>query len=638
MVAVLNNSYRWADFELEPAARRLARGGVNIHLTKKPFAILVYLIEHRDRIVTRDELLQEFWDGHDVYEETLTKSIGAIRKALGESSDAPLYIETRWAEGYRFVGDIQEPPQSIGVVEVTRAVKLSVEEGDAAREGDQRLSLPPAKAISPRLWVGVLIGLVIFAATILFMVRGLIFSHKPPRSLAVLPLTNLTGDETEGYLADGMTEHLIDSLSRDSTIAVIAPGSAFAARDQGMDSRAAAKALKVEGVIIGSLQKDGDILRVAVRLIEGESGKVIWTKEFARSSREIFALQDEVSSNSAAALSTRPDKSVTPASYGTSDVEAYIAYLKGRYDWHQQTEESEVKALTQFEAAIQRDPNFALAYCGLSDTYNTLGFYFRAPNETMPKAEEYAAKALALDDKLPDAYFSDASVKYWYRRDMRSAEAAVRKAIELKPDHALAHDLYGDLLISTDRTEEGLAEVRRATELDPLAHFSNCDLGWQFYNGRRFTQAVDKSRRNLETMASCPYDRLTIGQALAEEGDYSNAVSELLAINKYQPDWVPQLAQLGYVYGKAGRKQDADTVSAKLQSMSKSQFVDPYAFAVIAAGSKDKGNALRHLNESIDANSYNLPFLKNDARFDFLKDDPDFLKILRRAGLQSQVS
>ena len=634
MVAVLNKIYRWADFELEPAARRLSRGGVRIHLTKKPFAILIYLIEHRDRIVTRDELLKEFWDGHDVYEETLTKSVGAIRKALGESPDAPRYIETRWAEGYRFVGDIQESPDSLAVLEVTRAVKVSVEETDEAAGDDRALPLLPGRAISARLWVGVVIGSVLFAATIFFLVRSSFFSQKLPHSLAVLPLTNLTGDETQGYLADGMTEHLIDSLSRDSTIAVVAPGSAFAARDQGMDSRSAAKTLNVEGVITGSLQKDGDILRVAVRLIEGESGKVIWTKEFARSSREIFALQDEVASNSAAALSTRSDKSLTPASYGTSDVEAYISYLKGRYDWHQQTEESELKALTEFEAAVQRDPNFALAYCGLSDTYNTLGFYFRAPNETMPKAEGYAEKALALDDKLPDAYFSEASVKYWYRRDMRSAEAAVKKAIELKPEHALAHDLYGDLLISIDRTEEGLAEVRRATELDPLAHFSNCDLGWQFYNGRHFTQAVDKSRTNLETMASCPYDRLTIGQALAEEGDYSNAESELLAINKYQPDWVPQLAQLGYRYGKAGRKQDAEKVSAKLQLMSRSQFVDPYAFAVIDAGSRDKESALRHLNESIDANSYNLPFLRNDARFDFLKDEPRFQNILVRAGLR----
>ncbi|HYJ92824.1 MAG TPA: winged helix-turn-helix domain-containing protein, partial [Pyrinomonadaceae bacterium] len=453
----MNKIYRWAEFELEPDARRLSRDGIKVHLTKKPFAILVYLIERRDRIVTRDELLKEFWDGHDVYEETLTKSVGTIRKALGESPDAPRFIETRWAEGYRFIGFLQETPTDLAIVEATRAVKVTIEEDNGSEDTNRPLALQP-RPNTMRLPISILIGSIVLVAAIYLAVRSSFFSAEPPRSLAVLPLTNLTGDESDGYLADGMTEHLINSLSQDSRIAVVAPGSAFAARDQGMDSRAAANALNVEGVITGSLQKDGDILRVAVRLIEGKSGKIIWTKEFARSSREIFALQDEVAHNASAALSSRPDISVTPASYGTSDVEAYISYLKGRYDWHKQTEESEQKAITQFESAIQRDPNFALAYCGLSDTYNTLGFYFRAPNETMPKAEEYAAKALAIDDNLADAHFSDAMVKYWYRRDLMAAEAAVKKAIELKPDHALAHDLYGDLLISTDRTEEGLAE------------------------------------------------------------------------------------------------------------------------------------------------------------------------------------
>ncbi|MEO8041808.1 MAG: winged helix-turn-helix domain-containing protein [Acidobacteriota bacterium] len=641
MALAVRKTYTFNDFRLDPEARQLSRGAEAVRLTKKPFEVLVYLIENCDRMVTRRELLDTFWHGHDVYEESLTKCIGAIRKGLKDTTENPRFILTHWAEGYRFIGEVAERPRAEGsVVEIKREriVTLTVEDDD-----EVSAAIPVARSLNRRtaIWslrlplISTAIAVAILATTVLYFARqtdqtGPTVVH----SLAVLPLANLTGTESDAYLSDGITESLINSLSRDPELAVVAPGSSFAARDRGLDLLTAAKLMAVESVLTGSLQKDDQILRVAVRVIDGASGRVLWTKEFARPETEIFALQDEVARSSTEAISGKQLTASTPSEYGTADVEAYILYLKGRHLWHSQTEENLTKAIMLFEQAVANDKNFVLAYCGLSDAYNSLGFYFRAPNDVMPKAEEYARQALALDGGSADANFSDASVKYMYRRDLPGTEAAITQVIKLAPRHALAHDLYGEYLMTVGRTEQGLDEIRFATELDPLAHFSNCDLGWQYFNARRFDRSVVQSRTSLESTPSCPFDRLWIGESLAETGKFAEALEALERIDQnYKSDWVPAIAQRAYVYAVSGQPENANKLSRQLERLSKDGYVDPYSIAVVRAGLGDLDGTFLWLDKALDANSYNLVFLRLDPRFDKLRADPRFAQLLSRAHL-----
>lgn len=623
-----------SEFELDPEGRSLARSGESIHLTKKPFAVLVYLIENRDRMVGRQELIDNFWDGHEVYEETLTKCVGAIRKALGDSSDNPTFISTHWAEGYRFIGNVTETDTSsrYTLVERTRAVSLNIENDISETKRVRTLSFPlPVVALA-------------IAAIAILGFGGWYFANQRSSagetggarvtSIAVIPFANLTGSDEASYLTDGITENLITFLSRDSNLAVAAPGSSFAARDRNLDLLSASKLLHVEAILTGSVQRDDEILRVSARLVDGGSGRVLWTREFARSSSEIFILQEEVARDAMAAISGEPRSQTTPIAYGTSDVEAYIFYLKGRRSWHKQTEAALLEAISFFERAVNRDQNFALAWCGLSDAHNALGFYFRAPNDVMPKAEEYADRALAIDPNNVDALFSSASVKYWYRRDLRRTEELVTRALEIAPTHALSHDLHGDYLISVGRVDEGLAEVRKAVELDPLAHFNSCDLGWQYYNAGRYAEAVSQSRQNLESNEFCPFDRLWIGQALAQSGDFGEGQQELQLIDKYEPEWVPGLAERGSLYALSGNKRKALEQREELSRISKSRFVDPFAFAVIEASLGNTEETLGWLERALAANSYNLVFLKQDARFGALRRDPRYADLVRRAGLE----
>jgi TolB-like protein/Tfp pilus assembly protein PilF len=448
-----------------------------------------------------------------------------------------------------------------------------------------------------------------------------------------MPFSNLTGQENDAYIVDGITEHLINSLSRIPGLQVAAPASSFAVRDRSLSPRDASGELKVGHLLAGSVQRDGEFLRVSLRIIEGDTGKVVWTDGAFRPAAEIFALQDDVARLSAQAITGNPAAAEVLGNYGTADREAYLHYLKGRHLWHRQTELDLRKAISEFEKAVARDPNFALAYCGLSDSYSALAFYFHPPNDSMPKAEEYSAMALSIAPDLPDALFSDASVKLWYRRDLEGARRSVLRAIEMQPDHALAHNLFGDILISEGRIDEGLEKIRHSVRLDPLAHFQACDLAWQQFNGGRYAESATTARSNVEAFPSCPFDRLFLGQSLYMTERPREAMAAIEEIESVSADWVPGIAERAHMYAVSGKKQEAERLLRDLHAMSEQRYVDPYAFAVVSAGLSDADSAFSWLDKAVNANSYSLVFLDRDPRFLSIKNDRRFGEVLRRAGL-----
>ncbi len=364
-------------------------------------------------------------------------------------------------------------------------------------------------------------------------------------------------------------------------------------------------------------------------------GHVIWTKEINKPANQIFALQDEIARNVAVKLEPQvPDKIQRQVvQHNTENTEAYRLYLKGRFFWNQQTEEGLNKSIEYFNRAITEDPNYVLAYCGVSDAYNSMGSYYSAPNAVMPKAREFATKALALDDESADAHFSMASVLYWYDWDWPRAEREMKRAIELAPNHGLAHNLYGDYLMSIGRDEEGIAEVKRAIELDPLAHFSSCDLGWQFYHARQYEKAIAQARQNFDTVQNCPFDYLYVGQSLEQTGNYQAAATELDKIQLFAKDWSLGLAEKGYTYAAAGQRTKAEQTLVKLAGLQKSQYVDPYGFAIVHLGLGNKDKTLAWLEKAVEAKSPFLLFLKNEPKFDTFREDPRFQDLVRRMRL-----
>jgi TolB-like protein/DNA-binding winged helix-turn-helix (wHTH) protein/Tfp pilus assembly protein PilF len=666
------NIYEFGDFRLIPDEGLLLRHGKPVPLTLKAFATLTLLVDRHGHLVSKSELLETVWEGSFVEEGAVSRSVHTIRNALGEGPKSNRFIETVPRRGYRFVAPVRSvvdhpgaftlagrngaDPHEAEIVSLNGGGEFNVGVRDPKSlrlNGTDQDPVTPSELSgsaefdeTPLGWSDrspFLTRLLIALAAGTLIVGGLAFGvyfyrkaqNPSPRiqSLGVMPFSNLTGQENDAYIVDGITEHLINSLSRIPSLYVAAPASSFVARDRSLDPREASRELKVGHQLSGSVQRDGEFLRVSLRMIEGATGKVVWTRDAFRPAAEIFALQDDVARLSAEAITGNPAAAELIGDYGTADREAYLHYLKGRYLWNRQTELDLTKAISEFEKAVARDPNFALAYCGLSDVYTALAFYFHPPNESMPKAESYAARALSIEPDLPDALFSDASVKFWYRRDFVGARRSVLRALEIRPNHALAHNLYGDILISEGQVDEGLAKIRHSVQLDPLAHFQACDLAWQQFNGGRYDEAAVTARTNVETFPSCPFDRLFLAQSLYMTERPGEAMSAIEEIESVSAGWVPGVAERAHMFAASGKKQDAERLLRDLQTISGQQYVDPYAFAVVSAGLKDADSAFSWLNKAVDANSYNLVFLDRDPRFLSIRKDRRFEEVLRRSGL-----
>src|SRR2546426_4705926 len=453
MAVEMRKRYLLGDLVLEPKARHLSKGGVPVHLTRKPFQVFLYLVEHHDRLVTRRELLDHFWEGHDVYDETLTKCVGAIRKALDDQTERPRFIETHWAEGYRLVCQVEEqliPPETtVAESEKTPGVKSVVaEEGNQnALSTDQNLlpanpiagllPLPRSNRFSRLVSLALVCAVIALIATAPYFYRrrsGLSATASSPiRSIAVLPMKNLTNDPANEYFSDGMTDSLITALSKVEGLKVISRGSVFRFKGQEVDPHEVGKQLGVAAVLEGSIRKDGDAIRVAVRLVSADDGRVLWASEmYNRALQDIFGLQDDIARSTVAGLKVQlsGEGAARLARRYTDNVEAYQLYLNGRYYWNKPTEDGLKQGIEYFERAIAKAPRYAQAYAGLADSYilMVVGDYgLLPPKEAMPKAKDAALKALEIDDTLAEAHTSLGFLNYVFDWDWPGAETHFRR-------------------------------------------------------------------------------------------------------------------------------------------------------------------------------------------------------------------
>jgi serine/threonine-protein kinase len=452
-------------------------------------------------------------------------------------------------------------------------------------------------------------------------------------SIAVLPLANLSGDPEQEYFADGMTEELITNLGKISALRVISRTSVMRYKKTEKPLPQIARELGVDGIVEGSVLRVGDRVRITAQLIQAEQERHLWAESYERDLRDILALQSEV----ARAIASEVKAALTPqeqtrlASTRPVNPDAHEAYLKGRYYWNLRTEEGLKKSIEYFQQAIEKDPGCALAYAGLADSYVVVSTWnVMAPKEAYPRAKAAAFKALEMDETLAEAHASLGAAREEYDWDWVGAEKEFRRAIELNPGYATAHQWYAEYLSHMGRNNEAIAEAKRAQELDPLSLIINAIRGRVCFYARRYDEAIAQCRRTLELNPGFYPAHLYLGWAYEQEKLYAEAISEYqkaIALEQGNPRLAADLAR---GYAAVGKRTEAVNIISHLEELSKRRYVPSYAMALTHAALGDASRAFQWLDKAYQDRDSQLVWLKAEPGFDSLRSDPRFQDLLRR--------
>jgi len=629
--------YAFDEFELDPHDRRLFRAGGRVHLTTKPFNVLLHLIENHGRLVTRNELLDKFWGDSKVYDETLTKSVGAIRKALDDHSDDPRFIETHWAEGYRFFHPVERLADN----------GFTVPENHSGRIEDKKetLFIGPGTNSRNRQIALAIAGLGI----VLLIFAGVWFVRSGPgpnaagttiRSIAVLPIKNQTGDTEKDFLCDGITEGLISSMASIEGLKVIARGSSFLYEEAGkdLDPIDAGKKLNVETILTGTLRRYGDKMKLSSQIISTRDGSVIWMSEGSEHpSQNILELQDQLTAKIIADLRTRlGDQKVSGARPVAANPAAHQLFLRGRYFWNKRNKDGIERAIAYFNEAVQIDPNYAQAFAGLADCYAILTYYADIPaDQTFPKAKAAALKALELDDQMAEAHASMGLISVWYEHDWRLAEQEYRRSIETNPNYATGHHWYGNFLTLSGRFDEGINELRSAADLDPLSNVIATDVGMALFFAGRYDEALQQLDPVITANPNFTMAHFFRGWSLQQKGDHAGAITEFERAVDLAPDQAEILAMLSQAYAASGNKRKATEILNELQARGKNKPTTPFAKAIAFLGLDRRQEAIDALEECYRQRDTGLTQIKINPLFKSIRAEPRFISIVRRIGFES---
>ncbi|HEV2826030.1 MAG TPA: protein kinase [Pyrinomonadaceae bacterium] len=454
-------------------------------------------------------------------------------------------------------------------------------------------------------------------------------------SIAVMPFVNQSGNADTEYLSDGITETLISSLSQLPKLSVRARSSVFRYKGTNTDLQQIAKELNVQAILNGRIVERGNNLSLYSELVDVAADKVIWSQTYNRPMSSLVSLQIELAHDVSNNLQTKlsgTDEQKLAKNY-TANAEAYQLYLKGMYEWKKHTREDLQKGIEYFNQAIELDPNYALAYCGLSAADGVLGNNYLPPNEAFPKAKAYAAKALALDETLPEAHGSMGAVRLYYDWDWAEAEKELKRAQILDPNSADVHHLYADLLEIMGRFDEAKAEEKRALELDPLAPIFNMAFGATLYFAGQYDEAIAQYVKTIDLEPHFVVTYFYLGQAYEQKKMYMQAIATYQK-GITQAERNPFLiAALGHAYALSGKRDKAQQALDELREMSKRRYISPYLFAVVYAGLGDKDHTFAWLEKAYQDRSFFLIWLKVEPLFAPLRDDKRFQDLLQRVGL-----
>jgi TolB-like protein/DNA-binding winged helix-turn-helix (wHTH) protein/Flp pilus assembly protein TadD len=664
---------RFGTYEVSFQSGEVRKAGVRIRVQQQPLKLLEVLLEHPGEVVTREELRSRVWPDESFgdFDQAVNIAIAKLRSALGDSAENPRYIETLPKRGYRFIADVsfvdvdgrvrrpgsgssdgpvKEPGHPFQNNEL--AVPPKTELGHPFQGNG--LTIPPVTEPEPQLQgpglavpakrrpqptgrvilaLAVLLGLAILSV-LLVRSRG----HRPTaiRSLAVLPIENLSGDASQNYFSDGMTDELITDLAQISALRVISRTSVMAYKGARKPLPQIAHELNVDAVVEGTVLRAGDQVRITAQLIDASTDKHIWSQSYEGELRDTLALQDRV----ARAIAEQIQINLTPRekaalkSVRAVDPEAYESYLKGRYFWNKRTADGLRVALAYFKQAIEEDPNYAQAYSGLTDTYSLLGdwqYAVMTPKQAYPKAKAAAVKALELDSSLGEAHNSLAFVLDGYDWDLDAGGKEFRRAMELSPGYATAHHWYAWHLALLGQYDEAIAEMKKAESLDPLSLIINADLAELLVLAHSYDEAIRQSRKTIEMDPNFAMAHNQLAQAYLQKHMYKEAVVELQKAVQLSGESPTCVANLARAYALSSRRNEALTLLSDLKTSSTPGFSHASEIAAIYASLGDKDEAMKWLEKGY-AERFNPGVLIRPG-FDSLRSDPRFQDLVHRVGL-----
>jgi TolB-like protein/DNA-binding winged helix-turn-helix (wHTH) protein/Flp pilus assembly protein TadD len=653
---------RFDIFELDLRAGELRKGGLRIRLQEQPLLVLQALLENPGEVVTSEELQKKIWpaDTFVDFDHGLHAAVNRLRAALNDSAERPRYVETVARRGYRFIGRVESPS-------ATSLQSPSTALEDLQKTRPDQL-LPRRRHAIWNSWTGSLSGfgiaVVIGAMLVVFNVDGLrdwLFgrgAHRPFRSLAVLPLEDVASDPSKDYISEGMTEDLTTQLSKLQNLKVISHTSVMQYKQAHKPLPEIARELNVDAIVEGAVQLSGNHVRITAQLVDAATDQHLWAQTYDRELKDVLILQSEVAQDIAKQIALE----LTPQQqqHLTNDVhqvnpEAYQDYWLGRYYWNQRPN-GLAKAGQYFQQAIQKDPNYALAYSGLSDYFAFLtligGPEILPPSQAMPKAKQAAAKAVQLDDSSAEAHASNGHILHNYDWDWEGAERELKRAIELNPNYAPAHHWYAHLLMQEGRTQEALTEAERAVQLDPMSPFINGGMARQYYLARQYDKSIAQCLVALEKDAAYPPARIQLALNYEQKGMLVEAVSELekaraLAANyasgpsRGASTGAPATTDLpiihgmlGYAYARAGRTADAQNEFSLLTTIARHRYVPPSYFAIISLALGKNNDAFVWLNKAYGDHSEQMLYMGVEPIVDPLRGDPRFDALLQKVGLK----
>jgi TolB-like protein/DNA-binding winged helix-turn-helix (wHTH) protein/Tfp pilus assembly protein PilF len=641
MSILTSNLYKFDEFRLDPQSRVLRRGGTAVPLTPKAFDVLLLLIQSAGTIVTKEELMKAVWPDSFVEESNLTQTIFMVRKALEETSDRR-YILTVQGQGYRFLLPVTEADKNGPEIEARWAVPdaRTVPDGQLDSHGRGARDLRSAVIAS-----GVTALVVIIASTLWISRWRHVPAEEPGRiMIAVLPFENFTGDAGQEYFSDGLTEEMISQLGDldPGHLGVIARTSVMHYKHTQESIPQIGKDLGVQYVIEGSVRRDSERVRITAQLIQVKDQSHLWAREYDRELGHLLELQAEIAREVANEIEfslsgRRPIEAAQEAAARVPEpksYEAYDLYLKGRYFWNKRTAEGFRQAADYFQQAVDKDPNYGGAYAGLADTFTLVSAWYIGPqSELMPKARTAALRALELDESLAEAHASLALIKENYDYDWPGSEKEFRRAIQLGPQYATAHQWYAEFLSRQGRFEEAFAESEQARQLDPLSLIIATDYASIFYNSRQYDSAVKQCLSVLELDPNFHHARDLLIPSYLRLGRYDEAVDE---INRWAaPDQGPWAwAARATVYSRLGHAEEARRELVKLERLSGSRADRTPALLIAYSGTGQKERVIELLQRAYSEHSNAIVQIKVDPMYDPVRNDPRFKDLLRRVGLE----
>lgn len=584
---IASKVYEFNGFRLEGIQRRLLYQGQPVPLKGKILDLLLFLVEMRGQLVVKDDLMKNIWPDAIVEENNITVSMSILRKTLGENRSRPKFIETIPRQGYRFIAEVTEVSSERPAIRDVRET--------------------PAKTA---------------------------LQDEPIDTLAVLPQQGPGKDSNVEYLSAGITESIINILSRIPKLRVLACSTIFRFKGKEVDPQEAGFLLNVRALLMIRVMRLGETLVIRGQLIKVSDGTQLWGEQYNRSPFDLLAVQDEIAKAISESLElklTRQDQ-IRFIKQPTANTEAYHLYLRGRYFWNKYSKEWVLKAIDAFKEAILIDANYALAYCGMADAYFRLSNVYFPPREVLPKAKEAALRAVGIDDNLAEAHSSLGLVRVYYDHDWTGAESEFRRALELDPHLVSAHQRYGSYLTFMGRFDESIKHYETALELDPFSLQINMNLATTYYLKGEYARSVNLLNETIELEPNYMPTHFVLACVHIQQNRLAEAIAEFQFIYKLDEEAYLALGFMGYAHALAGERAEAETLLNILQDISLRKYVSPYSMLVIHLVLGPKKRVFDLLEQLYEECNDWLVWLKVSPELKSVRNDRRFKDLLRRVG------